>query len=265
MHEREIAIRERFDFSMGQLYKKRRTEMKTKTLSVATLVLTLIAASQPVFAQAYGEAYQSFINTLQYNNTYNYTKNSKRSSGTAKSKSTTPDTVPSYGNVVKNTAVTPEQVKRAVQFKSTGTRLALDEYVGSFRTTAEEKAEWKVRLTDSLSGFDALAASKGFPNDVAFALVFSIALNSSVYNETPLVPDGKLLEMREMAAIGLTRYGLLEKSSDREKQGISEYVVMTALMTYYCREKAKGEKDIEELKRCKQVAALNLRRLGVEP
>src|SRR5262245_37816959 len=240
-------------------------EMKTKTLSLATLVLAVLAASQSVSAQAYGEAYQSFINTLQYNNTYNYTKNSsKRSSGTAKSKSTTPDAVPSH-NVVEDTAVTPEQVKRAVQFRSTGTRLALDEYVNSFRATAEEKAEWKVRLTELLSGFDALSASRGFPNDVAFALAFSIALNSSVYNEKPLVPDAKLLEMREMIAIRLTRIRLLEKTPDHEKQGIYEYTVMTAQMTYYCREEAKRERDIEELKRCKQLAALNLRRLGIEP
>ena len=240
--------------------------MKTRTLSIATLVLTVLAASQSVFAQAYGEAYQSFINTLQYNNTFNYGKNStKRSSGTAESKSTTPDAVPSYGKVVEDTAVTPEQVKRAVQFRSTGTRLALDEYVGSFRANAEEKALWKVRLTELLSGFDTWSASKGFPNDVAFALAFSIALNSSVYNETPLVPDAKLLEMRDMAAIGLTRIRLLEKTSDHEKQGIYEYTVMTAQMTYYCREEARRERDIEELKRCKQVAAMNLRRLGIEP
>ena len=240
--------------------------MKTRIFSIGLVLLTTFAASQPSFAQQYGQPYQSFIDTLITNKVWekslkNNSSNKSQPSGTAKSTSTTPESTP----VVRNTAVTPEQVKRAVQFKSTGTRLALDEFVSALNATNEEKAEMRARLIELLNGFDSLAAVRGYGNDVAFALAFNIALNSAVYNETPVPSDVKIVEMRDLLAIGLTRYGLLEKASDRDKQAIYEFSVMTGQITYYCREKARQDKDADEIGRCRNVAAYNLRRLGIEP
>ena len=231
-------------------------------------ILTILAASQSSFAQAYGAAYQSFINTLQTNNVWKSiskgasTTGTKRSSGSTGPTSTPP---PSYREIVRNTAVTPEQVTRAVQFKSTRSRLALDEYVEALRADVGTKAEWKVRLTELLDRFDALAAAKGYPNDISFALAYNIVLNRAVYHETPILADAQVSQMRDQLAIDLTRGEFLNNATDREKQGIYEFSVMTSTMAYYCSEKAKSEKDMEELKGCKMLAAQNLKLLGLQP
>src|SRR5262245_5265503 len=130
--------------------------MKIRILSIGLVAFATLVASQPSLAQ-YGAAYQSFINTLITNKVWEgslrnkSTNERQRSSGTpAPTTAPKQGTVSSYGDVIRNTAVTPEQVKRAVRFRSSGTRVALDEFVGSLNATDEEKAEMKVRLIELL-------------------------------------------------------------------------------------------------------------------
>jgi hypothetical protein len=53
--------------------------------------------------------------------------------------------------------------------------------------------------------------------------------------------------------------------TDRQKQGAYEFSLMTAGMIQYFFEKAKKEKNADDLKSCKVVAAENLKRFGVDP
>jgi hypothetical protein len=245
-----------------------------KLYSTGAIVMIILTISQQAFAQLspiYGSGYQNLINTLLTNKIWemsmdSYTKKgSKRSPGTARSTSTTPNTVPSYGDVVENTAVTPEQVKRAVQFRSTGTRLLLDEYLDALGGTPQDKSDTKVLLTGFLNRFDAEAAAQGYPNDLALALVTYIVVNSAVYSDKPLLPTEQILEMRYLLAINAARAGSFKNTTDRERQSAYEFSLMTAGMIQYFFAKAKSEKNVEELEKCKVVAAHNLKMLGIEP
>ena len=245
--------------------------MKTRILSMGLVVLAIFAASQPSFAQVYGAGYQNLINTFVTNKIWEMTLNNpkkggKPSSGSAGSTSTTPSTVPDYGGVVSSTAVTPEQVRRASQFKPTGTRLSLDEYVEALggTWTAQEKAETKARLTEFLNKFDANAAALGYPNDIPLALVTQVVVNSAVYYDKPILSNDEILGARNSLAIELTRSGAFDKANDQQKQGIYEFSLMDAGLLQYFYEKAKKEKNAEELKMSKVVAKDRLNRFGIE-
>ena len=110
--------------------------MKIRIPSIGVVVLAMLAASQPTFAQAYGQAYQSFINTLITNKIMegsmkNYTKDDKRSSGSSASSSSRPPEVPAYRKYP------------VVQFKPSGTRLIVQEYLDGVTGTSQDKAEAK--------------------------------------------------------------------------------------------------------------------------
>jgi len=55
--------------------------------------------------------------------------------------------------------------------------------VDGFAGTAQEKAEMKKLLAGILDKYDAAAVEKGYPNDLALAIVSYIGLNSQVYNQ----------------------------------------------------------------------------------
>ena len=239
--------------------------MKTIILSLGMVVLVMLAATQPSFAQAYGQAYQSFINTLITNKIWegsmkNYTKDSRGRSGASTSGSTsgkaTTYEVPAYRKYP------------AVQFKSTGTRLILQEYVDSVTGTSQDKAEAKELMLGILSKYETAAAAKGYPNDLALALVSYIGLNNLVYNgktEELIIPFEQNLGMRDVVAKNATDSGILANYTDQKKQEIYEFLVMFGGLTYQLCEKARKENNAEELKNCKLAAAQNLKLLGIEP
>jgi hypothetical protein len=244
--------------------------MKTRALSMGLIVPALLAAAEPSFAQAYGQPYQSFIDTLVTNRVWEKSlksspgSESQPTSGAAGSRST-----PATGqDIVRNLrapATTPGQTTRAVQFTSTGTRITLDEYADALGGTAQDKAETKALLTGFLNRFDADAAVLGVPNDLPLAIVTYITVNTAVYSDRPLLSNDRIIELRNALAIELTRGGSLERMTDRQKQGAYEFSLMTAGMIQYFFEKAKKEKNADDLKSCKVVAAENLKRFGVDP
>jgi len=240
--------------------------MKTHKLSIGLVVVTIFAASQTAFAQVYGQGYQNLINTFMTNKIWELTLNHPKSSGQRGSGKATSDPLPNYGNVIDGTAVTPEQVRRASQFKPTGTRLALGEYVEALggTWTAQEKAETKERLAEFLNKFDVKTATLGYPNDIPLALVTQVIVNTAVYYDRPVLSNAEILETRNSLAIELTRRGAFDKATDQQKQGIYEFSLMDAGLLQYFYEKAKNEKDAEELKMCKVVAKDRLKRFGIE-
>lgn len=233
------------------------------------VALTVFAYSQPSLAQMANfytsPNYNLFINNMISNSIWNssmqrYTGMKSGSSGsTSSSRSTasnraSPAQVPDYRKYP------------AVQFKSTGTRITLQEYLDNLKVTPEQKAEVKQLVLDIFKEYEAEAAAKGYPNDWALAYVSYIGLNSLVYNgKTAVIPYEQNVGLRDLVAEYATDHGIFNNVSDREKQELYELLVMAGGLTYNLYENALKKNNTEGLKELKQSAANNLRVVGLKP
>jgi hypothetical protein len=234
--------------------------MQKRVLSLGLVVLAMLTASRPSFAQAYGAAYQSFINTLITNKIWegsmkNYGKDNRRSPAVPTSSSSRPPEVPDYRKYP------------VVQFKPSGTRLILQEYLDGVTGTSQDKAEAKELVLGILGGYETAAAAKGLPYDLALATVSYIGLNRHVYSgaEEPIIPFEQNVGLRDVLAENMTKSGVLANYSDQKKQEIYEFLVIFGGITYQLCDKARKEKNAEELKNCKLASAQNLKFMGIEP
>lgn len=156
----------------------------------------------------------------------------------------------------------------AVQFKSTGTRLTLQEYLDSLQISPQDKAEVKELVLGIFKRYEAEAAAKGYPNDWALAYVSYIGLNSRIFNgvtEKPIIPFEQNVGLRDVVAEYATDKGIFNNVTDREKQELYELYVMTSGLTYHFYEKALQENNAEDLKQSKLAAAQNLKLVGINP
>ncbi len=241
--------------------------MKTSKLYLVGFAAVMIFTfSQQTFAQDFysSTGWINLIATLQENqivkNALANTKNKNNgSSGVAKSTSSSqsaPYEVPAYRRYP------------AVQFKSTGTRLTLQEYLDSVNASPQDKAELKELVLRIFKEYETAAAAKGLPNDWALAFVSYVGLNMHVYHgitEKPIIPFEQNVGVRDVVAEHATDNGIFNNVTDRRKQELYEFLVMFGGLTYHLCEKAGREKDSEELKKCKVAAAENLKLVGVKP
>jgi hypothetical protein len=156
----------------------------------------------------------------------------------------------------------------AVQFKPTGTRLMLQELADTFGKTPQDKADWKVLISETLDKYEAAARAKGYPHDLALAYVSYVGLNKLVYHgvtEEPIIPFEQNIGLRDVVAELATDHGTFSKYTDREKQTLYELFVVYGAVTYHLYEKALREKKTEEIKNAKLLAAQNLEHAGVKP
>jgi len=116
-----------------------------------------------------------------------------------------------------------------------------------------------------LDKFEARATALGYPNDLAFAFITFIAVNSAVYADKPLLSNDQIVELRNTMAVELTRRGTLDGMTDQQKQRTYEFLSMDAGLLQFFWGKAKAEKNAEELKTCKIVAKQRLEIFGIEP
>ena len=244
--------------------------MKTTRLySVGLVTVMMLIFFQPTFAQLvdfYSSAnYSNFINNLTSNYIWNssmarYTKQYQGRSSVSRSDSTSSKSstneVPAYRRYP------------AVQFKSTGTRLTVQEYLDSVSVSLQDKAELKELVLGIFKKYETEAAAKGYPNDWALAYVSYVGLNSHVYNgitEKPIIPLEQNVGLRDVVAEYATDNDIFKNVTDRKKQELYELLVMLGGLTYHFYEKAVREKDVEELKNIKLAAAQNLKMLGIKP
>jgi hypothetical protein len=241
----------------------------TKLFSIGLTAIMIFAFSQQTSAQLAdfysSPGYSNYINNLISNSIWNssmanYTgAKNKGSSSASKSKSSSQTEtyeVPAYRRYP------------AVQFKSTGTRLTLQEYLDSVNISPQDKAELKELVLKIFKEYETAAARKGYPNDWALAFVSYVGLNSLVYNgvtEKPIIPFEQNIGLRDVVAEYATDNGIFNNVTDRKKQELYELLVMTAGLTYYFYEKAQREKNVEDLKDSKLAAARNLKFIGIEP
>jgi len=245
--------------------------MKTSKLYLSGLAAVVIFTfSQQTFAQDFysSPGYTRLIDNLITNYiwdssmkryTGNSTNKNARGSGVSKSTSSSqsqPYVVPAYRRYP------------AVQFKSTGTRLTLQEYLDSVNNSPQEKAELKELVLKIFKEYEAAAATKGLQNDWALAYVSFVGLNKLVYYgvmEKPIIPFEQNVGVRDVVAEYATDHGTFNNVTDRKKQELYEFLVMFGGLTYHMCEKARREANWEELKNCKVAAAQNLRLVGITP
>ena len=242
--------------------------MKTAVVRSACLVAMVIAASQQTFSQlvdfSSSPGYSAMTKTMIDNyilnsSTRNHTKEGNGTSTTSRTSTTAPASPPQV----------PEYRRYpAVQFKSTGTRLTMQEYLDSINASPQDKAEIKELVLGILKSYDVEAAAKGYPNDWALAFVSYVGLNSLVYHgrtEKPVLPFEQNIGLRDVVAEYATDHGILNNLTDRKKQEQYELLVMIGALTFHFYEKALKEKNAEEIKNCQLIAAQNLKLVGIKP
>ena len=243
--------------------------MKPVRFILFPLILTVLGVAQQTVAQyrdSLGTPWSNPISATMSTMIWNkinemtmYGPANRRSSSPSRRTTNTPsqpEVVPAY------------RLYPPVRFKSTGTRLKLQEMVDAFAGTAQEKEGMKKLLAGILDKYDAAAAAKGYPNDLALAIVSYIGLNSQVYhqrNEDTLLPFEMNIGLRDMFAESAVDNGIFKDMTDRQKQEIYEALVMMGGVTYHFYEEAKKKNDLEELKACKLVAEKNLGYIGIKP
>src|SRR4030095_3909324 len=152
-----------------------------KPYSIVFAVTTIFSVSQRSVAQLgnfySSPGYSSFVNNMISTSIWQssmerYTKDYKGGSPVSKSDSienSLPEVVPEYRRYP------------AVQFKSTGTRLTLQEYLDAVDASAQDKTELKELILKIFKDYEAAAAQKGLQNDWALAYVSCIGLNNLIY------------------------------------------------------------------------------------
>lgn len=242
--------------------------MKSATLHIVVIAVVIFAFPQQAFSQIVdfltSPGYSTMINNMISNNIWNrsmdvYMKNrNKEKPGAAKTK---PDGKPSVYEVPAYRRYP------AVRFKSTGTRLTLQEYLNSVNVGPKDKAELKLLIETMWDVYETEAARKGYPNDLALALVACVELNSHVYNGRTgklALPFGQNLGVRDTVAKYAAGNGTFDKLTDRQKQELYELFVMLGGLTYHLYEKARKENNADELRSTKLGAAQNLKLLGIK-
>lgn len=245
--------------------------MNTTKSHVVGLIVTLmlLSCSQKAFAQLTdfytSPGYSNYINTLITNSIWKssmeqYTKNYQAGrSATTRSRSsrpTSPPVIPAYRRYP------------AVQFKSSGTRLTLQEYFDAVNISPAEKAELKNLVLKIFKDYETEAAAKGYPNDWALAFVSFVGLNNHVYSgvkEKPIIPFEQNIGLRDVVAEYATNNGIFNNVSDRKKQELYELLILMSGLTYHFYEKALRENNVEEIAALKERAADNLRGVGTKP
>ena len=208
--------------------------------------------------------YSSFVNTMLSNSIWKssmdrYTKEYKGGSAVSKwdsSDNSLPEVVPEYRRYP------------AVQFKSTGTRLTLQEYLDAVDASAQDKVELKELILKIFKDYESAAAQKGLQNDWALAYVSCIGLNNLIYyghKEKPILPFEQNVGLRDVVAENATDNGLFKNIPDAQKQQQYELLIILGALTYHYYEKACKEDDVKEIENCKLAAAQNLKILGVMP
>jgi hypothetical protein len=248
---------------MQQIKNKQMKTIKLHSIGLAAIMMFAFSQATAQLVDFYSSPnYSNFINTMYSNSLLN--SSLKKNTGQDKpgmnvSKSTS--TVPSAPYVVPEYRRYP-----AVQFKSTGTRLTLQEYLDAVQISAADKAELKELILKIFKEWEAGAAAEGYYNDWALAYVSYVGLNSHVYygkTEKLIIPFEQNVGLRDLVAEHATDNGLFNNVTDREKQELYELLILTGGLIYHLYEKACRENNAEEIKNLKLQAEQNLKLIGI--
>jgi hypothetical protein len=232
-------------------------------IRAGVIAMWLVTIAQPAFPQLTdfltSPGYSALINNSINNKIFEgyYTGGTRRSSGTsrtARSSQASSVEVPEYRRYP------------TVQFKPTGTRVTLKEYLDSVNIGSKEKADLKALVLTIFDSYEAEAKRKGYPNDLALALVSCIGLNYHVHSGKTgklLLPFEQNLGQRDAIAEYATDNRTFAKLSDLQKQELYELFIILGGLTYHYYDKAQKENNTAEIKNTREMAMQNLKLLGV--
>jgi len=143
----------------------------------------------------------------------------------------------------------------AVHFRSTGTQLKTAEIAN---VIGPGNPQVQTIMTSILQEFDKSARELGKPNDLALALSFFLATNSSLYHGEGQPSDPQLLELRETIALALVEGNALARVTDRQKQEMYETLVLFTGFALAAYEEGKQSNNAESIKIGQQLAGQNL-------
>lgn len=249
----------------------------TKSYLVGLALILVLMGSHRTSAQLadfYSSAgFTNMISNMQNNQMWNSTleryypdqykgKGKTQASGSSNSRAASPGRQPNYNEVPAYRRY-PD-----VQFKSTGTRLTLQEYLDSVAVGAKDKAELKELVLAIFEQYEAEAVRKGYPNDWALAFASYVALNSRIYNgvtEKMTIPFEQNVGLRDVVAEYATDHGIFKNVTNRKKQELYELLIILGGLTNHLYEKAVKEKNNEDIKALKLQSANNLKIVGIKP
>lgn len=255
-----------------------------KLVSMGFTFVMVVAAVTPCFGytdmlgQTWGSPMAASVSTqiwMAINRksiTGSYGTSSKGRSGSATTPSSTPPI--DYGPIIEDpqagatSPVSAARMNQVVQFRPTGGRLTLQEMINTSGVSEDQKPELKDQILSILSKYEADASAKGYPNDLALALVSYINLNTYVYkgrDGNPNLPAAETIALRNSIAENAAKTGIFDKLSDRSKQEMYELFVILGGATYQSYQDAKTAKNNEELKATQTAAAHNLKLVGIKP
>lgn len=161
-----------------------------------------------------------------------------------------------------NPKITLDQINRAVKFHSAGTpSLALETVVNNFGSNLGQKNQLRSALSQLLDTYDEETTKNGYPNDLALAFSSFIAMTSAVYHETELPSENKVLELRNTIAEIAVRDGIFNSMNDRQKQTVSETLVLVSGFAYVGYLDAKRRGASGEAKIFQQLAGESIKKV----
>jgi hypothetical protein len=151
----------------------------------------------------------------------------------------------------------------SLHFRSTGTQLKTQEIANLI---GSGNPQVPAIMTALLNEYEKGARAAGKPNDLALALSFFFATNSSVYHDAQQPSDRQMLELRETIAEALIEGNALNGASDRQKQEMYETLVLFTGFALAAYQEGKQNSSLETVKVSQQLAGQNLLAItGISP
>jgi len=114
--------------------------------------------------------------------------------------------------------------------------------------------------------YEGEAKRLGRQNDFALALAVALAVNSSVYNETPEPDEARLLELGDAIGELMAENNIFGGSTERQKQQMYETMVIFTMLVQAGATEAKEKGDAAEAETYRQLAGKVLRNIsGMAP
>jgi hypothetical protein len=138
---------------------------------------------------------------------------------------------------------TPKIDEAALRFRPAAEHLLTQKLADQIGHTAAERQLIATLLRGIYQGFDAQAERLGKPNDLALALSFFLAQNTTVFHGAPDPKDEQILDLRQVVLIALRQAGGMGNFTDQQKQELYEVLVGYTGLAYagYLDSKRRGD------------------------
>ena len=155
---------------------------------------------------------------------------------------------------------------RSLSYSSTPNRIKLDDIVADLGGGPEQRAQTRQMLSQILDSYDKESAALGYRNDLPLAFASFIIMSAAAYNATDVPGDEKLIELRSVIAESAVESGIFKSIADRQKQEMSEILVVFGTLAFSGYSQSKQTGDSASMNLFRQLGGQNLKTvLGLDP